>query len=511
MKIQKYKNPLLFADYSDPDVIRTGSDFYMVSSSFTYLPGVPVLHSKDLIHWELISHCVEKLPYDRYNVPQHGCGTWAPSIRYHEGIYYVFIPLPDEGILVAAAADPAGKWTLQRLCKAKGWIDPCPLWDEDGKIYMVFAYAKSRCGIKSRISICEIDKDTQKILSAPVCVYDGTTENPTIEGPKLYKRDGYYYIFAPAGGVPEGWQTVLRSKNIYGPYESRIVMHQGNTNINGPHQGGYIELEDGSCWFLHFQDRSAYGRVTCLEPMNWNAGWPFIGIEKNGDGIGEPVDEYDAPAVFEMAENDYRILRDDEFDEVQPGLQWQWQANPNTDWYEMGEKTSCIRLNIIQCTGHDRALLWYMPNVFTQLPQAEKFTATVKLRLNAEITGDEAGLGILGHDYTYLSVQKTNTGFDAVITEGHVVETTGVGYADEKSVWRAQMHGAEVWIRVSMNEGAVYKYSYSEDGNIFLCASDKEFVGSVSTWTGMKLMLAVRNSDNSVSGGSADFDYIRFN
>ena len=212
--MQQYQNPILYADYSDPDVIRVGEDYYMVSSSFTYLPGVPLLHSKDLVHWELINHCVSSLPFEKYDFPSHGSGTWASSIRYHEGTFFVFIPLVDEGILVARSRDPYGEFELNLLCKSKGWIDPCPFWDEDGKAYMVFAYAKSRCGMKHRLSMVEIDPNCRGLLSEPKLIFDGEQIAPTTEGPKMYKKNGYYYILMPSGGVEDGWQSCLRSRSV---------------------------------------------------------------------------------------------------------------------------------------------------------------------------------------------------------------------------------------------------------------------------------------------------------
>ena len=162
--------------------------------------------------------------------------------------------------------DPKGSWSKPVLVKAgKGMIDPTPLWDEDGKVYLIHAYAGSRSGVNSILVICELNAEGTEVISDPVMVFDGNDgKNHTVEGPKLYKRNGYYYIFAPAGGVATGWQLVLRSKNIYGPYESKIVMAQGKTTINGPHQGGWVDTNTGESWFVHFQDQGAYGRVIHL-------------------------------------------------------------------------------------------------------------------------------------------------------------------------------------------------------------------------------------------------------
>ncbi len=196
------------------------------------------------------------------------------------------------------ARNPAGPWTEPLLIKpARGWIDPCPFWDDDGNAYLVHAWARSRSGINSILTINRMTADGTKLLDEGMMVFDGRIHHPTIEGPKLYKHNGYYYIFAPAGGVTSGWQTVLRSRNLYGPYEDKIVMDQGKTAINGPHQGAWVELKSGESWFIHFQDRAAFGRIVHLQPVAWRDDWPVIGVDADGDGKGEPVLSYRKPNV----------------------------------------------------------------------------------------------------------------------------------------------------------------------------------------------------------------------
>lgn len=295
-----YKNPVLFADYSDPDVCRAGDDFYLTSSSFGCLPGLQILHSKDLVNWSIISAAVPTAlpPVTTPERPEHGNRVWAPSIRHHNGEFYIFWGDPDQGIFMVKSAKAEGPWSEPVLVKEiKGIIDTCPLWDEDGKVYLAHAYAGSRAGLKSVISVCELNAGATKAIGPSRIIFDGHEAHQTCEGPKLYKKDGYYYIFLPAGGVATGWQVVLRSKNIYGPYESRTVLAQGNTPVNGPHQGGWVDTPTGEDWFMHFQDVGAYGRVVHLQPMKWIDGWPVIGTDKDNDGCGEPVLTYRKPDV----------------------------------------------------------------------------------------------------------------------------------------------------------------------------------------------------------------------
>ena len=295
---EEYKNPVLFSDYSDPDLIRVGDDYWMTSSSFTCYPGLQILHSTDLVNWEIAGAAVQRLePASHFDAPAHGDGIWAPCIRYNEGTFWIFWGDPDHGIYQVHTNDPRGEWSKPHLVlEGKGLIDPSPLWDEDGRVYLVHGWAGSRAGFKSVLSVCELDKDCTRTISDQVLVFDGKKNgNNTVEGPKFYKRNGYYYIFAPSGGVKEGWQLVLRSKSVYGPYEWKTVLHQGNTDIHGPHQGGWVSDVEGNDWFMHFEDRYAWGRVCHLQPMTWlEDDWCIIGVDINGDGIGEPVSSFQA-------------------------------------------------------------------------------------------------------------------------------------------------------------------------------------------------------------------------
>ena len=398
-----YTNPILYTDYSDPDAIRVGEDYFMIASSFCNTPAVPLLHSKDLVNWKVINYIMDQLPFDYYDKPVHGCGTWAPAIRYHEGTYYVFIPMPDEGIMMCKTTDPWGKWSEPAYVrKVVGWIDPCPFWDEDGKAYMVTAFARSRIGFKSMLYMSPIEPDCSGVLDDGQFIYDGHATQPTIEGPKLYKRNGYYYIFAPAGGVKPGWQTVLRSKNIYGPWEEKIVLHQGNSPVNGPHQGAWVDTPDGQDWFLHFQDVGNAGRIVHLQPMHWENDWPVIGVNAV-DGCGEPVLRYKKPEVGATYPID--TPEDSDFFEGDClGLQWQWNANYKREWYELKDGQLLLHAQ----AADPKTQLCDISNLLLQKWPAPEFSITTCLQLEQMKDGDVAGLVSLGGCYTALAVQKIN-------------------------------------------------------------------------------------------------------
>lgn len=504
-----YQNPILYADYSDPDVIRVGKDYYMVASSFTYFPGVPLLHSLDLVHWEIINYCVPALPFDKYRVPNHGSGIWAPSIRYYDSTFFVFIPLVDEGIMVARSKDPYGEFELNMLWEGKGWIDPCPLWDDDGRVYMIFAYANSRCGIKHRLSVVEIDSECRRILSEPRDIFDGVQIAPTTEGPKFYKKDGCYYVLMPSGGVTEGWQSCLRAENIYGPYEYKVVMHQGNTDVNDPHQGGWVTTPDGKDWFIHFQDVVELGRITHLQPMCFCDGWPFIGQDQNGDGIGEPVTSWVIP---EEDMPRYEIVQSDDFASEILGLQWQWQANPNLSNYSLAANPGHLRLYCRRNEDREN-LLWYASNALTQIPQKKALTMTSRLMLGPGEIGDFGGIGMIGHVYAYIGLYRTIDGFEVRCYQGTVIQKEFQGKAREKCRYKCRVsketegNSPEVWFRLEMSADKMYSLSYSLDGECYTMAVDNLPLRQ-ATWTGAKLCLWACAKENAVSAGFCDYESI---
>ena len=500
-----YKNPIIFADYSDPDAIRVGDDFYLTASSFNCVPGLPILHSRDLINWKLIGHALKSQPpSDVFARPQHGNGVWAPAIRFHNNYFYIFYGDPDFGIYMVKASDAAGPWSDPLLVKpAKGWIDPCPFWDDDGKAYLIHAWANSRSGIKSILTLNRMSPDGTKLLDEGTIVFDGRINHPTIEGPKLYKRNGYYYIFAPAGGVATGWQTVLRAKNIYGPYDDRIVMDRGQTEINGPHQGSWIELKSAESWFLHFQDRGAYGRIVHLQPMNWSNDWPIIGVDHDGDGKGEPVAGHRKPNVGRQ----YPIevpQTNDEFEKSKLGLQWQWHANSFADWYSLSARKSWLRLRAVPMPEHARNL-WAVPNLLLQKLPAPTFSVTTSIDASRLSKGERSGLLMMGRDYSYVAVHQSSAGL-------RIVRATSIDAAKgspEKEDAVEELKVTRVSLRVSVADGAVCHFSYSIDGRKFHPLGER-FVARPGVWIGAKVGLFSMGPAATSRRGYADYDWFRF-
>ena len=492
-----YQNPVLFCDYSDPDVIRVGDTYYMTASSFNYVPGLPILVSKDLVNWELVNYALDNIPAPNYEKPRHADGVWAPAIRWHEGHFYIFYGMPDEGIYMVCTADALGKWEAPVLVlPGKGLIDPCPFWDDDGQAYVIHGYAKSRIGFKSWLGIFPISADGTRAIGDDHLLFDGTAEHPTIEGPKVHKRDGWYYIFAPAGGVATGWQTVLRSRSIHGPYEDRVVLRQGESRVNGPHQGAWVDTPGGQDWFIHFQSRGLYGRITHLQPMTWGAdGWPVIGAPVEGATYGTPVDAWEKPDAPEA--EPLSLQASDDFT-GKLGLQWQFMGNWHEGFYTLQEGT--LRLRAVSQPDAS-GLLWHCPNALTQKIAAPAFTAEVQLDGSGLQVGEQAGFGLLGGQYAYVALRRTVDGLRLVYVQSegaqhaeHILVTENA--PDETLTLRMTL------VPTGYDTGAV-TFEYTK-GDRF-CWIGEPFQPARHTWVGVRMALFAMPLDGSSHGGYADF------
>lgn len=511
-----YRNPVLHADYSDPDVCTVGEDYFLTASSFNCTPGLPILHSKDLVNWKIVNYALKKVePVEYYNEARHGKGVWAPSIRFHEGVYYIYWGDPDFGIFMVKTRDPYGEWDAPVLVKAgKGMIDPCPLWDDDGRVYLAHAWAGSRAKFNSVLTVCELNKEGTAVISDPVLVFDGNDGvNHTIEGAKFYKRNGFYYLFAPAGGVVSGWQLVMRSKDVYGPYEARIVMAQGKTDINGPHQGGWVDTPAGESWFLHFQDKGAYGRVLHLNPMKWVNDWPVIGVDRDGDGCGDPVSRYRKPKT----DKTYPIetpVESDEFDTRKLGLQWEWHANYQ-DVFGFTTNMGYARIYGHELSPHFKNF-WEVPNLLMQKFPAEEFTATAKLKVSAKDDGQLSGLIIMGWDYSWIGVEKQGEKFllkQAVCKDaeqGNLEQVSTLAVLGPSRKFEAGLfpnYEREIYIRVRVSKEVYCRFSYSLDGKKFTEAGTL-FKARQGKWIGAKVgMFSVTPHGN--ERGWVDVDWFR--
>ena len=521
-----YTNPVINADYSDPDVCvgASGEDYYMTASSFQCTPGLPILHSKDLVNWEIINYALDNLYegnaelLEHFSTPQHGAGVWAPSIRYHNGWYYIYWGDPDYGVYMVKTQNPAGKWE-NPVCviKGQGYIDTTPLWDEDGRCYLVNGWANSRSKYASVLTVREMSADGTRPIGQPVIVFDGNgTANRTCEGPKFYKRDGWYWILCPAGGVPEGFQLAMRSKSPYGPYEHKIVLSQGKTNINGPHQGGWVHTKYGEDWFLHFQDKEAYGRVVHLNPVDWSTGWPIMGKK------GEPVTTYRKPKTSDA--HIVNPVESDEFNSPIIGKQWQWQANYDE---KFGVPTAFGTMRIYTYKLSDNwKNFWEVPNMLLQKTPADEFMATAKLRFTSKADGQMGGLIMMGHNYQALVVKRVGKVFQLLILtcqdadrgkpQQEELIATLKPTAEDKTDYKPGIH-EDIYLRLKVSNAEpgvahggqpLVNFAWSQDGKKFKDCG-QQYTMKQGKWIGAKFGFIAVETNPKVDRGWVDADWIR--
>jgi len=450
---QRYTNPILHADYSDPDVIRVGDDYYLVASSFHFSPGLPILHSKDLVHWRILGHVLKKLdfhpaydmvpPYtlaDSVSKPvgpgmRYAGGVWAPAIRYHDKRFYVYWATPDEGIFMSSAPDAAGPWSAPvAVLAGAGYEDPCPFWDDDGKAWLV--HSKVGAG---PIVLHAMSADGTALLDAGTTIIEDKVNLPVLEGPKVYKRNGWYYIFAPIGGVGTGPQAVMRARSIRGPYEYRTVLRPGN-GLAGPHQGGYVETPTGQGWFIHFNSTGAFGRIAHLQPVAWQDDWPVM-----GDG-GLPVPDHPLPQTVGQSSH-YRLQDSDEFSTGTLGLQWSWNHNPDAARWSLAQRPGYLRIE-----GNQARHLVGARNTLTQILQGPAAEITTRIETKGMTDGQRAGLTLFGVKVPWIGV----------VREGDAHYIT---YANGGEELRGERLRADaIVLRASVNNDQTVQFSYAPDG-----------------------------------------------
>ena len=501
-----YRNPLLFLDFPDPDGVRVGDEYFLVCSTFSHEPGLMLLRSRDLVNWRHAGYALPRLgPAEFFATPRRGCGVWAPALRHHAGRFWIFYPDPDFGISVVTAPDFAGPWSEPVLVKAgRGLIDPCPLWDDDGQAYLIHGWARSRAGINNVLTLHRLSADGTRVLDEGRIIIDGAAFPGchTLEGPKLYKRGGWYYVFAPAGGVAHGWQSVFRARDIWGPYEERRVLAQGATTVNGPHQGAWIDTPSGESWFIHFQDRGAFGRIPHLQPLCWrDDGWPVMGVDADHDGCGEPVLQHAKPAVGGAPGPVLTLPAGDEFDGPALGLQWQWEARHCDAWYSLSAAPGVLRL-----FAQPAANLWDAPNVLTQRALGPRSTVTTELALAAAVVGERAGLVVMGRDFTWIGLVQTPEGPRLVRGTCHGADK---GNRTEQETAGPLVPGGRVQLRVQVVEGAGWTLGYSLDGGAGWSPLGEPFAAREGIWVGARLGLFALAPTGSPAAGHADFPWWR--
>lgn len=496
-----YINPVLNADYSDPDVIRVGEDYYMVCSEFHFM-GIPVLHSRDLVNWDIIARVYDEFKFapEYESNDRYAGGSWAPAIRFHDDKFWLYFCTPGEGLFLSTSEKAEGPWNpLVQVADTAGWEDPCPFWDDDGQGYL----GRSIVGA-GPIYIHKLSPDGKKLLDNGVIVYTG----PVAEGTKIHKLNGYYYLSIPEGGVERGWQTILRSKNIYGPYEKKVVLEKGSTQINGPHQGAMIDLPNGDWWFMHFQSVFTIGRVCHLQPMRWKDDWPAIGVDIDMNGIGEPVYAWKKPDVGKS----YPITApesSDEFNEPDLGLQWAWNHNPVPEAWSLTSKPGYLSLTSLPAEEFPRA-----KNTLTQKVMGSRGEVTTLLVTDRMGDDQQAGLCMIGKQYNMVGIIKED-GKLSVFADinGNISKQT----VPESTIFlRVKIEPGELDLESAKTEqGSKWSPPFHPSNQFYYSTDNKEFIplgekfsATFGYWKGPKIGLFSYHERG--SGGTVCVDWFHY-
>jgi beta-xylosidase len=477
-----YTNPIIYSDFPDPDVIRVDSVYYMVSTTMFIFPGVTILKSYDLVNWEYCCNAVQRMDFSPcYNLD--GCnryshGQWATSLKYHNGTYYLLFITLDEGGFLCTAKKPEGPWEIKHL--PRGFYDPGLFFDDDGKTYVAHGYSK--------ISITELDTNFVA-KSNDVLVFEGDIR-PGLEGAHVYKINGYYYLYCTYGGG-DGFQVALRSRNIYGPYEQKIVIRDNGNLGTGLHQGALIQTQTGEWWTLIFQDGGAFGRFPSLQPVTWVDDWPMVGV--NGKGVVT----YQKPNVGK--EYPIKVLpTSDEFDSTQLGMQWGWNHNPDSTKWSLTQNPGYLRLSTAKVVSNLReARNTLTQRIFAYFSRTFVTPATIKMNIDNMQDGDIAGLAIFQDPYAFIGI-KNNNGekYVVMVNNGKTIDSTAVNTSN-------------VYLRALAAYGTSRAtFEYSVDNETFTEIGNRLYMRfNLSIFTGNKFCLF--NYATIATGGFVDFDWFR--
>lgn len=480
-----YTNPVVRADIPDPDVIRVGDTYYMVSTTMVHFPGATILKSKDMVNWEYCANPLEKLlDDDRYNLRKgqnfYSKGMWACSMKYHDGKFYILINGNDSRAWLLTATDPEGKWTVKRL--AHNYYDPGMLFD-NGKVYIV-------CGI-NHLTMVELDENFNELRSKVVVVRD----DAGLEGCHLYKHGDYYYIYATYGGWPSG-QVAFRSTDPFGTYEEKMLVEKTiNGQVNTIHQGALIEDTEGKWWTIMQQDLGALGRFPNLQPVTWVDGWPIVGNN------GVPYQTYTKPA----GTNEYprQMTTTDVFRNFPLDMQWEWNHLPQANGYSLFERAGWLRLKATSTTN----LLSQAQNTLTQriyMRSDKPAIGTIRLDVTKLADGDRAGICIFQDPYAQIGVEKKNGEYKIYWRQ----DALDGAAASTKEQYASATVTDIVYLRASFNYNtSKTKFYYSLDNKTWTAFGGETSMGfNLSVFVGARFGLFCY-ATSALGGGSADFDW----
>jgi beta-xylosidase len=488
-----YTNPLIPADFPDPDVIRVGDTYYMISTTMFVFPGATVLKSKDLVNWEYCSNALPRFDfspcYNLDNCNRYAHGQWATSLKYHDGKFYLLFITLDEGGFLCSASKAEGPWEVRKL--PRGFYDPGLFFDDDGRIYVTHGYSK--------ISVTELNPDFSP-KSKDSLVFTGDIRKG-LEGMHVYKINGYYYLYGTYGGR-DGIQVALRSRNIYGPYEQKVVIRDTTPGINyGIHQGALIQTAAGEWWTILFVDSGPFGRFPSLQPVTWIDDWPMVGVD------GKAVTRYRKPKHgFDNKPREvnsmprHHLPTSDEFNRNSLGMQWGFNHNPVADKWSLAERPGYLRLRtaaVVKSLPQARNMLTQRP--FAHYDSTVPTVATTKLDLRKMKDGDITGLAVFQDPYAWLGVKMNG--------DKKYLQMSNNGVAIDSVEIKAPV----VYLRtIALNYTGIARFSYSLDGRKFIpLGNELHMQFNLKIFTGNKFGLF--NYATKEPGGYVDFDWFRVN
>lgn len=496
-------NPLLWSDVPDPDVIRVGDYYYMVSTTMHFVPGVPIMRSTDLANWEIISYVYDQLADDeKHNLASgeniYSKGSWAASLRYHEGIYYVCFASYDTNktYIYKTESLENGPWTHIEIPGV--YHDPSLLFDE-GRVYLVYG--------NGTIKIIQLNDDVSGLKYAGFkfdlfnAAKDGNYVN--MEGSHIYKINGYYYIFCiewPNTGTQRRTEWCFRSRTVFGDYEGKVVFDDSfNYGNSGVAQGGIVDTPTGDYYAVLFQDHGAVGRIPILLPVTWEDGWPMMGVD--GKTPATLTLESDQRTVESIVAND-----DFDYNNNKLKLPWQWNHNPDNILWSVIERPGYLRIT----TGSINPNILSARNTLTQRTLGPSFTGEIKLDTTGMKPGDYAGIAAFQSNYGMLAVKVDEKGNKYVIAAGN----NGTGNPKEQFITEALQDNVYLKIEFKFSSGTITALTAIDKAYFYYSFDGKEWLD-----TGYELKMqytldhfvgyrsALFHYATQETGGYADFDY----
>lgn len=507
-----YRNPILNADYPDVDIERVGETFYMITSTNHYAPGMTLLESKDLINWRLFGHVWDKLTWEpKYNWDRMGgyrYGVWAGDLAYHDDKWYCYFIDSTSGLYVSTAYEITGPWSQPiRMLEKKAWTDPAVFWDkQEHQAYLICNFGRDESVKNQRVNQTRLFKmswDGLRLLDEGQAIYHG----PGTEAAKIYKVDGLFYIFLAEWRRNDRKQIVLRGKNLYGPFERKVLMEKGDVVQRSVCQGALVQAADGSWWCSHqlVQNRakskgdlagpttgeSYEGRSQWLVPVEWKDRWPILGEDPDGNGIGNTVHRCHKPIKgFPVV----APQTDDQFDSSKLGPQWQWNHNPRDSHWSLTERPGWLRLKAGVPVGDGG--FWNAANTISQRIMGKgKGVATAKVDISGMKPGQHAGFCHHSGQYVLLGISVDDDGTKRLCFNNNGKQTEGPDVTADVIYYRTDIDG----------DRAVFYYSFN--GETWKRFGD-EFKLKFGRWRGDRLGFYCWNDE--LDAGYIDIDWFSY-